>query len=147
MPSELPHWSVYTRAISVPVQSLMETGKLAGENFSPNDGENGSNSDVKSSVITPVKWAATCVELKTQNFASADIWSWSVTSLRSQRLRVAPANGATSPDCGKILMKSGTVREAPTQGQKFSTLPVSPSPLGKFVLPNAFVGFCGLLAL
>jgi general secretion pathway protein D len=39
----------------------------------------------------------------------------------------APANGATSPDCGNRLMKSGTVRVAPTHGQNSSMLPVSPS--------------------
>ena len=38
---------------SFPVQSLMETGRSGGENFSPNCGENGSNSDVKSSVMMP----------------------------------------------------------------------------------------------
>src|ERR1700745_2048151 len=97
--------------------------------------------------MTPVKGGATGVEEKTQNVASADVWSVSVTSLRSQRLRVAPANGATSPDCGNRLMKSGTVRAAPTQGQNSSTLPVSPSWLGRVVRPNASVGFCGLLAL
>jgi len=32
----VPHWSVYTRAISVPVQSLIEIGRFGGENFSPN---------------------------------------------------------------------------------------------------------------
>jgi hypothetical protein len=37
----------------------MEMGRLAGENFSPNVGANGSNSEVKSSVMMPVKWAAT----------------------------------------------------------------------------------------
>jgi hypothetical protein len=31
---------------------------LGGANFSPNCGENGSNSDVKSSVMTPVNLAA-----------------------------------------------------------------------------------------
>jgi len=77
---------------------------LAGENFSPKVGENGSNSDVKSSVMMPVKWAATCADVKTQNFASAEVWSSSVTSLRSHKLRLAPANGATSADCGNRLM-------------------------------------------
>src|ERR1035441_1736517 len=43
-----------------------------------------------------------------------------VTSLRSHRFRVAPANGATSPLCGYRLMKSGTMRDAPTQGQSGS---------------------------
>src|SRR5215469_9281086 len=105
----------------------MATGMSGGENFSPNCGENGSNSEVKSSVMTPVKWAATCVEVKIQNLASAEVWSSSVTSLRSHRLRLAPANGATSCDCGNRLMKSGTMRVAPTHGQKDSTLPVSPS--------------------
>src|SRR5258708_38287969 len=133
--------------MSVWVQCLIEIGISGGENFSPNCGENGSNSEVKSSVMMPVKWAATCVELKTQNLASAADWSVRFTSLRSQRLRVAPANGATSADCGNRLMKSGTVRVAPTQGQKGSTLPVSPSWLGRIVRPNALVGFCGLLAL
>src|ERR1700759_1121793 len=104
----------------------MEMGRSGGANFSPNCGENGSNSEVKSSVITPVKWAAAWVEVKTQNFASAACCFCSVTSLRSQRLRVAPANGATSCDCGNRLMKSGTTRDAPTQGQNCSTLPVSP---------------------
>src|ERR1700761_2959242 len=70
-PLSVPHCSAYTRYISVPVQSLMEIGMLGGENFSPNCGENGSNSEVKSSVITPVKWAAAWAEVKTQNFASA----------------------------------------------------------------------------
>ena len=42
----------------------METGRYAGANFSPNCGENGSNSAVKSSVITPVKWDAVCAEVK-----------------------------------------------------------------------------------
>src|SRR3974390_2467989 len=125
----------------------MEIGKSGGENFSPNCGENGSNSDVKSSVMTPVKCAATWVELKIQNLASAAVCSVRVTSLRSQRLRVAPANGATSPDCGNRLIKSGTTRAAPTQGQKLSTPPVSPSPLGSVVLPNVLVGFWTLLAL
>ena len=53
----------------------MATGRFGGANFSPNCGENGSNSEAKSSVMMPVKCAATCVEVKTQNFASADVWS------------------------------------------------------------------------
>src|SRR5215471_1455547 len=100
MPSYVPQWSAYVREISWPLQSLTETGKFAGENFSPNCGENGSNSEVKSSVITPVKCAATWVEEKIQNFARTEAWLSSVTSLRSQRLRVAPAKGDTSADCG-----------------------------------------------
>src|SRR5205807_9611275 len=99
-----PQWWAYAREMSVPLQALIEIGRSGGENFSPNCGENGSNSEVKSSVITPVKWAATCVELKAQNLARAAACSVSVTSLRSHRLRVAPANGATSADCGKRLM-------------------------------------------
>jgi hypothetical protein len=39
-------------------------GRKAGANFSPNCGENGSNSAVKSSVMTPVKWAALWVSVK-----------------------------------------------------------------------------------
>jgi hypothetical protein len=61
----MPHWSEYTREISFPFQSLIETGRFAGENFSPKCGENGSNSEVKSSVMMPVKWPATWVEVKT----------------------------------------------------------------------------------
>src|SRR2546427_5051620 len=126
----------------------MDTGRLAGENFSPNCGENGSNSEVKSSVMMPVKCAATCAEVNTQNFASAEVWSPRVTSLRSHKLRLAPANGATSADCGNRLMKSGTMRAWPTHGQKDSTLPVSPSWLGSDeILPNAWVGFCAFLGL
>src|SRR5882757_3261291 len=126
----------------------MATGRLAGENFSPNCGENGSNSDVKSSVMMPVKWAATWADVKTQNFASAEVWSSSVTSLRSHRLRVAPANAATAWDCGNRLMKSGTTRVWPTHGQKLSTLPVSPSWLDRDnILPKVCVGFCALLPL
>ena len=83
---------------------MIATGRLAGENFSPQVGENGSNSDVKSSVMMPVKCAAAWAEVKTQNFASAEVWSSSCTSLRSHRLRTAPANGDTSPDCGNRLM-------------------------------------------
>src|SRR5579863_504360 len=135
------------RLISAPDQSLIETGMSGGENFSPKVGAKGSNSEVKSSVMTPVKCAAACADVKTQNFASAAAWSISVTSLRSQSGRVAPANGATSPDFGKRLMKSGTTRSCPAQGQNSSTLPVSASVFGKVVLPRAFVGFCGLLAL
>src|SRR5215470_6472424 len=101
------------REISLPVQSLMATGRLAGENFSPNCGENGSNSEVKSSVMTPVKWAVTWVELKTQNLASTEDCSTTSTSLRSQRRRLAPANGETSAEPGNRLMKSGTIRSAP----------------------------------
>ena len=45
-------------------------------------------------------------------------------------------------------MKSGTMRVAPTHGQKVSTLPVSPSWLGRAeFLPKVCVGFCALLAL
>src|SRR5207302_371751 len=112
------------------------------------DGENGSNSEVKSSVMMPVKCAATCAEVKTQNFARAEVWSPRVTSLRSHRLRLAPANGATSADCGNRLMKSGTIRVAPTHGQNISTLPVSPSPLDRDdCLPKVCDGFCALVGL
>ncbi len=38
-----------------PLKSRMATGRLGGPNFSPNCGENGSNSEAKSSVIPPVK--------------------------------------------------------------------------------------------
>ena len=67
--------------------------------------------------------------------------------MRSHRLRVAPAKGATSPDCGNRLMKSGTTRDAPTQGQNDSTLTRIPSWLGSVVLPSVVVGLFGLLAL
>src|SRR5215813_5174864 len=132
------------RETSFPVQSLSEIGMSGGENFSPNCGENGSNSEVKSSVITPVKWAVTWVELKIQNLASTEDCSTTSTSLRSQRRRLAPANGETSAEPGNRLMKSGTMRSAPTQGQKTSTLPVSPSEFGRVNLPNVWVGFWGL---
>ena len=128
----------------MPDQSFNETGRFGGENFSPNCGENGSNSDVKSSVMTPVKCAATWAEVKIQNFARTDSCGVRVTSLRSHRLRVAPANGEASPDCGKRLMKSGTTRDAPTHGQNSSTLPVSPSWLGRMVRPKLCEPFCGL---
>src|SRR5207302_9405193 len=84
--------SAYTREISWPVQSLIATGRLAGENFSPNCGENGSNSEVKSSVMMPVKCAATCAEVNTQNFASAEVWSPRVdrksTRLNSSHVKI-----------------------------------------------------------
>ena len=48
----------------MPLKSRMETGRFGGPNFSPNCGENGSNSDAKSLVMVPAKWPATCVELK-----------------------------------------------------------------------------------
>jgi hypothetical protein len=38
-------------------------GMFGGANFSPNCGENGSNSEVKSSVMTPVNFAALWVEV------------------------------------------------------------------------------------
>ena len=38
-------------------------------------------------------------------------------------------------------MKSGTIRDAPTQGQKVSTLPVSPSWRGNVVEPRLLVRF------
>ena len=63
MPLNAPHWSEYTRDTSVPVQSLNDTGKLGGENFSPKVGANGSNSEVKSSVIMPLNFAAMCVDV------------------------------------------------------------------------------------
>ena len=43
------------REISFPAQSLTPTGRLGGENFSPKAGENGSNYEVKSSEMMPVK--------------------------------------------------------------------------------------------
>ena len=46
------------------VKSFTDTGRYDGANFSTNCGENGSNSAVKSSVMTPVKWDATCVSVK-----------------------------------------------------------------------------------
>src|ERR1700687_3317102 len=116
-------------------------------NFSPNCGENGSNSEEKSSRMIPVKCAATWVELNTQNLAKGAVWSSSVTSLRSHRLRVEPAKGATSIDCGNKLMKSGTIRDRPTHAKNDSTLPVSPSCLGKTTLPRSVVGCVGLLGL
>src|SRR5438067_13647779 len=115
------------RLISAPDQSLIDTGMSGGENFSPKVGANGSNSDVKSSVMIPVKCAAACAEVKIKNSVSAAAWSTSVTSLRSHSLRVAPANGATSPDFGNKLIKSGTWRAWPTHGQNMSTSPVSDS--------------------
>src|SRR3984893_19200097 len=99
--------------ISTPLKSLKDTGTLGTANFSPYCGENGSNSEEKSSRTMPVKWAATCVELKTQNLARAEVWSSSVTSLRSQRLRVAPAKGDTSFHTGNRVMQSGTTRAWP----------------------------------
>src|SRR5690349_11512 len=100
----MPHWSEYTRLTSLPAKSFRETGTFGTANFSPNCGEYGSNSDEKSSSMKPVKCAATCVELNTQNFASTDIWLVSTTSLRSHRCREAPANGATSCEPGNRLM-------------------------------------------
>src|SRR5437762_7110598 len=100
----MPHWSEYTRATSLPPKSFKDTGTLGMANFSPNCGEYGSNSEEKSSSMNPVKCAATCVELNTQNFASTVISSVSVTSLRSHRCRDAPANGATSCEPGNRLM-------------------------------------------
>src|SRR6202035_586242 len=100
----MPHWAENRPAASLPAKSFIDTGTFGTANFSPNCGEYGSNSDEKSSSMKPVKWAATCVELNTQNFASADIWFVSVTSLRSQRCREAPANGATSCEPGNRLM-------------------------------------------
>src|SRR5256885_14990091 len=89
-----------------------------------------------------------CAEVNTQNFASAEVCSPRVTSLQSQRLRWAPANGATSVDCGNRLMKSGTMRVVPTHGQNISTLPVSPSPLDRDdCLPKVCDGFCALVGL
>src|ERR1700730_289095 len=104
MPLNSPHWSLYVRAISTPIWSLKDTGTLGTANFSPYCGEKGSNSEEKSSRTMPVKWAATCGELKPESLARAEGWFASMTSLRSQRLRVAPAKGATSFDSGNRLM-------------------------------------------
>src|ERR1700751_2659433 len=61
-----------------------------------------------------------------KNRALADIWLNTVTSLRSHRGRVAPANGATSWTCGNRLRKSGTTRISPTHGHKGSWKPGNP---------------------
>ena len=61
----MPHWSEYTRPISLPEKSRKPTGRFGGPNFSPNCGENGSNSDAKSLVIVPVKWPAMWAGVKT----------------------------------------------------------------------------------
>src|SRR2546429_3870075 len=58
-----------------PRSTLFPYTALFRSNFSPQDGENGSNSEVKSSVMMPVKCAATCAEVKTQNFARAEVFT------------------------------------------------------------------------
>ena len=72
--------------------------------------------------------------------------SVSVTSLRSQRLRVAPANGATSADPGNRLMKSGTTRAAPAHGQICDWVFCASLPPFGFT-PRFVVWFCGLFGL
>src|SRR5580692_5015114 len=74
-----------------------------------------------------------------KNSACPCIWSSSTSSLRSHNGREAPANGATWPDSGEMLMKSGTMRTSPTQGEFSVVSPPGPKP-PNCSRPNDVVG-------
>src|SRR6266436_10128044 len=122
-----------------PLKSLMATGRLGGANFSPNVGEAWSNSDEKSSRMNPLKCVAAGVLVQMKNSAWACIWSSRTSSLRSHSGREAPANGATWPDSGEMLMKSGTMRTSPTHGEFSVVSPPGPKP-ATLVRPIVVVG-------
>jgi len=70
--------------------------------------------------------------------------------LERDQLAIAKMASGSGKRCvltasGNRLLKSGTIRAVPTQGQKVSTLPVSPSWRG--CAPRSMVEFSGLLGL
>ena len=143
-----PHWSLYVRLISRPLQSLIEIGTNGTEAFSPKSGAIALNSAVASSVMSPVLVEATGAAVKMKKVALVCIWSLRATSLRSHSGRSIPANGATCWAPGYRLRKSGTRCMLPAQGGKSVSVVLSLTPrlvVGLLWKPGSPVfGFPGL---